>query len=411
MSAPTVLIIASPGIGYPAGFAPTGRIRAYARGLVGTGFGVEVLCPAPSEGGSSHLNDRVAGEAEGVRFEYTCGRVDRPDAFLARQWLKARGFARAVARVVMLGRGGSLHAVLLYTDSPWRLPFYWAACRLAGCALLVDKSELPEVHLGRLFAATLGRFYVRHAFKWVDGVIVINRHLELLMKGLTGCDEGVLYVPVMIDSDEIRNAQPHETERAYVAYCGRLGEHKDGVESLLVAFAEAAQDVPELDLMIVGDNSPVSGIPEYLDRASALGIAERVRFMGTVSRAELLSLMKGSTALLLARPDNDQTRYNFPTKLAEYLSTGRPVVVTDVGEVADLIGDGAAFLCPAADPSAFAAMIVGAVRDVERAEGIAAQGQRTAIATFDYRPNALRIKAFIDEQYRRRAHRYGSDST
>ena len=44
--------------------------------------------------------------------------------------------------------------------------------------------------------------------------------------------------------------------------------------------------------------------------------------------------------LALARPDSIQAQGGFPTKLGEYLATGRPVVVTKVGEIPDYLEDG-----------------------------------------------------------------------
>ena len=41
----------------------------------------------------------------------------------------------------------------------------------------------------------------------------------------------------------------------------------------------------------------------------------------------------------MARPDSRQARGGFPTKLGEYLATGKPVCVTKVGEITVYLED------------------------------------------------------------------------
>lgn len=64
-----------------------------------------------------------------------------------------------------------------------------------------------------------------------------------------------------------------------------------------------------------------------------LGVQDAVIFTGKVAAEELPNYLVNASILALSRPDSLQARNGFPTKLGEYLATGNPVLVTNVGEI------------------------------------------------------------------------------
>ncbi len=55
-----------------------------------------------------------------------------------------------------------------------------------------------------------------------------------------------------------------------------------------------------------------------------------------VSHTEAFRLIENSSVLILPRPRVPVTEYSFPSKLPEYLATGLPIILTDVGPVDEL---------------------------------------------------------------------------
>ena len=130
------------------------------------------------------------------------------------------------------------------------------------------------------------------------------------------------------------NIEKQDNGQKYIAYCGTVSKHKDGVDDLIKAFAIFHEKHPEYLLKIIG-----GFVSEYDDKEelfalrSSLGLEDSVVFTGRVSREEMPEYLMNASMLALARPDNIQARYGFPTKVGEYLCTGNPVVLTKVGEL------------------------------------------------------------------------------
>jgi glycosyltransferase involved in cell wall biosynthesis len=96
--------------------------------------------------------------------------------------------------------------------------------------------------------------------------------------------------------------------------------------------------------------------------------------------------MSRARCLVLPRPDSQQARAGFPTKLGEYLALGRPVVVTKVGEIPRFLEDGrTAYLVETGHVENFANKLREVFADRERAEKIGLAGKEVAKSCFDWR--------------------------
>ncbi len=126
-------------------------------------------------------------------------------------------------------------------------------------------------------------------------------------------------------------------------FAGSLVPVKDPV-LLLRAFARL--DRPDVALDIAGDG-PMR--PDLERLAAGLGIAARVRFLGSVPRGELPGLLHGAWALVIT------SRHEAQSMVAvEAAACGVPVVGTDVGVVPELARAGGAILVDGRTPSAVA---------------------------------------------------------
>ena len=141
-----------------------------------------------------------------------------------------------------------------------------------------------------------------------------------------------------------------------IIYVGDLG-HEGEVPDLLAAFALVAPHYPDVVLRVVGEAAPAQ-LDHIVARTTELGIAERVVFAGHVERARLPDLLCSATMHALLRRDALFSRAGFPTKLGEYLASGRPVVVTATGDIPRYLTHGVdAYMAPPGDPERFAAQM------------------------------------------------------
>jgi glycosyltransferase involved in cell wall biosynthesis len=373
-------IICAPSMGFPEGMAATARVRMYASALRDSDYRVLVVCPAPSERElATARNTQTRGTAEGIDFWYSSGSTVRASGFLRRRWAAAASWVRIL---LALFRQRPC-AVLAYPMTPTVALLVLPVTRVIRARLLCDQSELLEVHAGagilRGIRLATRRWGLRHA----DVVVAITPSIAEAVGQLVG-PERVLYVPVLIDAEDFGRAQV-PSDAHDVVYAGPLNDRKDGVGNLLEAFAIAASDHHDARLVLVGD-SDAQRIDEYSSRAAELGVEDSVVFRGTASRPQLLETLATAAVLVLPRPDTPQNQANMPTKLVEYMASGRPIVATKVGFVPSMVVDGAeATLVEPWDVEALASSVSALLADPAGAAAMGERARLRAVTEYDYR--------------------------
>ena len=174
--------------------------------------------------------------------------------------------------------------------------------------------------------------------------------------------------PELPSRPELR--RKHGLEGPTLVFAGRLVPQK----SLDVAL-EAVNTLPWVSLVMAGEGPFDDRLHAHRDR---LGLQERARFLGPVSRQTVLELLKAGDAALLS-----SSWENFPHMLVEALSLGTPVISTDVGGVTEIVDDEVnGLLVPAADPPALAAAIERYFGDEELRARLAAAGPGSVAERF-----------------------------
>jgi glycosyltransferase involved in cell wall biosynthesis len=394
-----IVILTGPGVGFPNGLASTVRVAALARGLSERGGRVRLLCLGPSEVRSLGVrNLEVRGSQDGVDFEYTCGRTTRGSTGLEQAWLVLRGLVAGVGRVLALHRREGVDALVVSSDKWTVVPLFWLVAKLCRAAYICEQSEEPFYQVERSAAWRMISAVLTHTlYRMYDGAIVISAHLERYMRPRMRPGAKLLRIPILMDAQQFsRSEGPGPIEGVYVAFCGTLNEAKDGVLTLARAFAQVCPEFPGLRLVLIGDSPKVSQIPRVRAFVEELGIADRVVFVGIVGRSELPRYLDRASVLALARPSSLQASAGFPTKLGEYLATGRPVVVTRTGEIDSYLEDGVhVYFAAPDDVSAFAGRIRYVLRHAGEAAQVGRRGREAACEFFDFRANGLKIREFI----------------
>ena len=150
---------------------------------------------------------------------------------------------------------------------------------------------------------------------------------------------------------------------------GRLDEPKKGLATFLAAAARVAAADPCARFVLIGDG-PARGDLER--RASSLGLADRVRFLG--ERPDAVSLLPGLD--LLVQPSLWE---GFGLSVLEGMAAGLPVVATRVGGLPEVVRDGVdGLLVPPADAPRLAEAIASLFADPVRARHLGAAARARA---------------------------------
>jgi glycosyltransferase involved in cell wall biosynthesis len=120
-----------------------------------------------------------------------------------------------------------------------------------------------------------------------------------------------------------------------------------------------------------------------------------VRFRGTLSDAALAEQLRSSDGLVLTRRNARPEKLSFPTRLVEYLRYGRPVLVSDVGDVSRYLRDGReAVLLDPENPFKIAEAIAGLILRNDRGAEIGRRGREAGARAFDRKKHAARLLEF-----------------
>lgn len=122
---------------------------------------------------------------------------------------------------------------------------------------------------------------------------------------------------------------PPSREEPLVAYAGRFDAWQ-GVDNLLYLASRSGRG---FRLRVIGFGDEDRSIEERFVSLSG-GQVERIR---KTDQKGLIPLLAEADLLLIPRERNGATEVAMPTKFAEYLALGRPVLLTRVGEPAALV--------------------------------------------------------------------------
>jgi glycosyltransferase involved in cell wall biosynthesis len=166
---------------------------------------------------------------------------------------------------------------------------------------------------------------------------------DLVARGVARRDVRVIYNGV--DSAYYTPAPGTRASAPLFAYLGRLKRYK-GVDNVIRAFARLARPDATLEIAGKGDYElPLRRL------AASLDLGQRVRFLGFVSEAEKLALLRRAWALALASPKEGWGITNL-----EAGACGTPVVASDSPGIRESVQHGVTgLLVPHGDVAALAA--------------------------------------------------------
>ncbi|GJL55791.1 MAG: hypothetical protein NPIRA02_29230 [Nitrospirales bacterium] len=164
--------------------------------------------------------------------------------------------------------------------------------------------------------------------------------------------------------------------RLRVMYVGNL-ETYQGIDLLLESFSLISSEADHVDLVIVGGAK--EDIHKYQEKSNALGVQDRVSFLGQKPICRLASFLAEADILVSPRIHG----HNTPMKLYSYLQSGKPIVATNLPTHTQVLTKEVGIL---ADPypDAFAQGMLCLIHDQELALKVGLAGKQLVEQKFSY---------------------------
>ncbi|MCL6648436.1 MAG: glycosyltransferase family 4 protein [Chloroflexi bacterium] len=174
-----------------------------------------------------------------------------------------------------------------------------------------------------------------------------------------------------------------------IGYVGRLWPGK-GVDLLLEAVAGLAGDW-QLDVLGAGEAEPA-----LRQQAQQLGIAARVRFLGSQPSHQVPAFLQTLSVLVLPSRSLPNWKEQFGRVLVEAMATGVPVIGSSSGEIPNVIGE-AGLVFPEGDVLALRAQLARLLADPALQRDLATRGRERVVAQFTQERVADATLAFYQQ--------------
>lgn len=376
---------------YPYGMACTNRIQLYAKGLNSAGAKSKIILPKPKIT-NKKLNVPAKGSFEGVDYQYAAGNAYRSTSFIKRRLADSYGTMRAFFIClkqnpdIIIFVGGGLFNIILYK----------LVCLLSGSLYYREKSEIPFMEKDNISSREVKE--IKRQSSLFDGHIVITNNLGEFFTKELNLKIKTITIPILIEIVNNLKTPAFSKRRDYILYTGSLLERKDGVVTLLKAFSEVSKIHSELKLYITGDAKQSTDYGLISNTISQLKLNDKVVFTGFVSLEELQQLINEAKLCILLKPENRQNKYNFPTKIGEYMVTGCPVVSSKNETLADFFKDKKNVFFTNFDAQYIAQTISFVISNPELSEKVGLAAKEMVIEKFNAGNQMKKLKDFFNNE-------------
>jgi len=234
-------------------------------------------------------------------------------------------------------------------------------------------------------------------FKRITGLVVTSSILKehYIKEGISErkilvAENGVdLKVFKIINQLDARKELNIPKDKKIICYTGALSEWK-GVFIL----ADSMKLLPEYLLYVVGGNELQQ--KEYLEFIQKKGVSNIVA-VGQVKPSLIPLYLAAADVVVLPNILNtNEAWYTSPLKLFEYLSSGKPIVATDIRPTGDILNNQNAMLVKSNDAHELANGIKRVIEDKELSRRIVEKAQET-VKHYTWDKRAEKIINFINK--------------
>ena len=272
----------------------------------------------------------------------------------ARAWFHHLCEADAALELIQHLRG-ELAAVVAYNHPARALAVIQGACRRLGVPVVADATEWYSSGAGSPLFRLLKWADTTARMRWIhprcDGVIATSRYLHRYYAPRV---RHVVEIPTLCDADAL-GAIPPATDAGSgdgvrLVYAGspfdirRLDRKrncvKDRLDAVIDVLARVAARAPAFRLDVFGltQENYLAAFPGHTAALEVL--AGRVIFHGRRPHAEIVGWIKRADFTIFLRTESRVTLAGFPTKFAESLTAGIPVITNPLENIRPYLRDG-----------------------------------------------------------------------
>ncbi|ELC9572510.1 glycosyltransferase [Vibrio vulnificus] len=283
-----------------------------------------------------------------------------------------------------------------------RLPIYVSIpvsffSLIFGKKIILIINEFPSslINSKRVsFKNYIDDFSIKLIGVFVRKLIVISSEHELVYKRYVSKKAEIIIIPILMSSEETYTPVSLERKQKKITYAGAISR-SNGIEVLIEAAKLLYDNEIPYVMTIIGPSISKSYIDEIKFKINRLGISEKIEILPATSNDNAIRILRNSDILVIPKIKDQRAVGYIPSKLGDFLYTGRPVICTNVGDVSKYISHGEnGFLVEPDSAVAIYEAIKKLLKNYEAFDKVGLEGIKVA-NKFDYRAQSKALKSFI----------------
>lgn len=235
--------------------------------------------------------------------------------------------------------------------------------------------------------------YMNNYFYLADYIIAISTLLE---KHFSHKHKSVIRIPTILDVVNSEYTTKTNNSKIHLVHAGTAVVHKEKFKNILLALSLYGEQCP-FEYYIYGSDREtvlrnIEGDEKLLD-----SLGNKIKIKGRIPQEEVHNVYMKMDYSIFIRPDKLSSHAGFPTKLAESMSAGTPVITNSTGDIGLYLKDGVnGFLLKESSPEEIKKVLdkILLVTEIKTAD-IRKNARKTAQDEFDYRSYISIMEQFI----------------
>lgn len=225
-----------------------------------------------------------------------------------------------------------------------------------------------------------------------DGITAVSKYLAEEARDRLGIKQDISVIPNFVDSDAFSPVSPDATQRpedgqTVITHISNFRPVKR-VQDLVMAMDTVVKEAEDTRLILVGDGPERQRVELLVDK---LDLRRNVLLTGF--RRDVVDFLRCSDVLVLCSEIESA-----PLTLLEGMSSGLPVIATEVGGIPEIVADGKnGFLVPPESPRELAEKILKLNADKKLRLRMGEEARRTVLERF----TTEKVVPRYEEIYRR----------
>lgn len=375
---------------FPDGGAATNRVYTYAKGFLENGINVHVISF------SNQYSNEFAGNINGINYYHPFSQKKRNSSFIIRRFQNLLKYRNSYRLIRKINKADSIIAINSWSNLMSTHLFARFLANISHSKLLIECSEHPlRYYESNIIKKVMGRTKFVIETSIADGILCISHFLVDFHKQKGVDNKKLFLIPSTVDPRRFDNTGLPPVSFPFIGYFGSLTFNRDNVDLLIKAFAQLGEEHHQSHL-VLGGFCTKQERQQILNLISELKVENKVHLLGFLSRDEIIQYISSAQLLVMVRSNDIHTQASYPSKLTEFLASGRPVISVNVGEISLYLKDGEeVFLVEPGSIQALKEKMEYVLNNYTFAQEVAQKGKKLTETSFNYKYQAKRMIDFI----------------